>query len=157
MVEMKTAWYLTLPMVGGAIIAGRPELVESIKEFGMRIGPAFQIADDLLDLTEGKGRNEIGSDIKEGKRSIMVVHCSSKCTPEERKRLFDILNKPREETEKEDVEFLKNLFEKYGSLEYAKNKAKSLVEESRRITSNMPEKLREILDEFAEYLVERKR
>ena len=157
MVEMKTAWYLTLPMVGGAIIAGKPDLAEKIREFGMRIGPAFQITDDLLDLTKGKGRGEIGSDIREGKRSIMVVHCCSQCTRDERERLFEILNRPREETTKEDVEFVKGLFEKYGSIEYAKNRARSLNEESRRITSEMPERLREILDEFAEYLVERKR
>ncbi len=157
MIKLKTAWYLTLPMVGGAIIAGRSDLVERIREFGMRIGPAFQIADDLLDLTKGKGRKEIGSDIREGKRSIMVVHCCSKCLPNERERLFEILNKPREETTREDVEFVKNLFEKYDSIEYARDKAKSLIEESKKITSGMPERLREVLDEFAEYLVERKR
>jgi len=157
MIELKTAWYLTLPMVGGAIVAGRPELREKIREFGMRAGPAFQIADDLLDLTKGKGRGEIGSDIKEGKRSIIAVHCSSKCNQKERERLFKILNKPREKTGKKDVIFVKKLFEKYHSLDYAKNKAKSLVKESRKITSDLPEKIRNVLDQFAEYLVERKK
>jgi geranylgeranyl diphosphate synthase type I len=157
MIELKTAWYFTLPMVGGAIIAGKLELVDKIREFGMKIGPAFQIADDLLDLTKGKGRGETGSDIKEGKRSIMVIHCSSKCNQKERGRLFEVLNKKREKTSKKDVDFVKELFEKYGSLEYAKNKAKSLVEEGRGVTSSLPGDLREILDQFAEYLVERKK
>ncbi len=123
----------------------------------MRVGPAFQIADDLLDLTKGKGRGETGSDIREGKRSIMVVHCSSKCDQKEKKRMFDILNKPREKTGKKDITFVRNLFEKYGSLEYAGERAKSLVNESREITSGMPENLRRILDQFSEYLVERKK
>lgn len=157
MIEGKTAYYLTLPMVGGAIVAGRSELAGKIREFGLKIGPAFQIADDLLDLTKGKGRGEIGSDIKEGKRSIMVVHCSSKCTPGEKERLFGILNKKREGTTKEDVKFVKNLFEKYGSLEYARRKAKSLIEGSKEITSELPGELKKILDAFAEYLVERKK
>lgn len=157
MIEGKTAYYLTLPMVGGAIVAGRPELVGKIREFGMKVGPAFQIADDLLDLTAGKGRMEIGSDIREGKRSIMVVHCSSKCSGKERKKLFEILNKPREKTSKEDILFVKELFEKYGSLEYARNRAKSLIEEAKEITSGMPEELKEILNQFADYLVERKK
>lgn len=157
MIEGKTAYYLTLPMVGGAIVAGKPGLTGKIREFGLKIGPAFQIADDLLDLTEGKGRGEIGSDIKEGKRSIMVVHCSSKCTPEEREKMLGILNKKREDTTKEDVKFVKNLFEKYGSLEYARRKAKSLIEGSKEITSELPGELKKILDAFAEYLVERKK
>ena len=157
MIELKTAYYLTLPMVGGAIIAGKPELTDKIREFGLKVGPAFQMADDLLDLTKGKGRGEIGSDIREGKRSIMVVHCSSKCGSKEKKRMFEILNKPREKTSKEDIDFVKRIFEKHGSLEHAKEKAKSLTEESKKITKGMPEKLRRILDQFAEYLVERKK
>lgn len=157
MIELKTAWYLTLPMVGGAIVSGKPELTEKIKEFGMRVGPAFQMADDLLDLTTGKGRGEIGSDIREGKRSILAVNCSSKCDQSEKKKLFEILNKPRDKTSKGDIDFVKGLFEKYNSLEYAKKKAKSLVNESKEITSRMPENLRIILDQFAEYLVERKK
>lgn len=155
MVEMKTAWYLTLPMVGGAIVSGKQELVDKIKEFGMKVGPAFQMADDLLDLTKGKGRGEIGSDIREGKRSIMVVHCSSECKQNEKTKLFGILNKPREKTTKDDVLWVKSLFEKHGSMDYAKNKAISLVSDSKNITSGMPENLRRILDQFAEYLVER--
>lgn len=157
MIELKTAWYLTLPMVGGAIVASRTDLVPKIKEFGMKVGPAFQIADDLLDLTEGKGRGEIGSDIKEGKRSIMVVHCSSKCKRDERKRMFEILDKPREKTTKEDIGYVKALFEKHGSLEYARQKARSLVDESAQTTAAMPEELRSMLDDFARYIIERKK
>ncbi|MFH1236984.1 MAG: polyprenyl synthetase family protein [Candidatus Aenigmatarchaeota archaeon] len=157
MIELKTAWYLTLPMVGGAIVAGRTGLVPKIKEFGMKVGPAFQIADDLLDLTEGKGRGEIGSDIKEGKRSIMVVHCSVKCSRDERKRMFEILDKPRENTTKGDIAYVKSLFEKHGSIEYARQKARSLVDESTQTTSSMPGELRSMLDDFARYLIERKK
>jgi geranylgeranyl pyrophosphate synthase len=156
MIELKTAWYLTLPMVGGAIVAGRQDMTAKIKEFGMKIGPAFQIADDLLDLTKGKGRGEIGSDIKEGKRSIMVVHCASRCGEVERKRLFEILDAPRDKTSGVDIEYARQLFEKYGSLEYAKSRAKALSVESRKISSSLPDELRRVLDGFAEYLVERK-
>ena len=157
MIEFKTAWYLTLPMVGGAIVAGRSDLAGKIRAFGMKIGPAFQIADDLLDLSEGKGRGETGSDIKEGKRSIMVVHCASKCNESERKRMFEILDKPREKTSREDIEYVKQLFGKYGSLDYARNKAKALAEESRKIASSLPQALRKILDGFAQYLIEREK
>jgi len=157
MIEGKTAWYLTLPMIGAAVVAGKPGLAERIKEFGLKVGPAFQMADDLLDLTAGKGRGETGSDVKEGKRSIMVTHCSSKCSSGEKKKLFEILNKPRDKTTKEDVEFVRRLFEKHGSLEYARIRAKSLVSEAKNITSGMPDGLKKILDQFADYLIERKK
>lgn len=157
MIQGKTAWYLTLPMTGGAVAAGKPGLVEKIKEFGLKTGPAFQITDDLIDLTVGKGRGEPGSDIREGKRSIMVTHCSSRCSPAEKKKLFTILNKPRNKTTKSDVESVRKLFEKHGSIGYARKKAKDLTERSKKITENMPAELKKILDQFADYLVERKK
>jgi geranylgeranyl pyrophosphate synthase len=157
MIELKTAWYLTLPMVGGAIVAGRKDVVDSIKKFGMKVGPAFQIADDLLDLTKGKGRGEIGSDIKEGKRSVMVIHCISRCSEDEKEKLFEILNRPRENTSANDIGIVKHLFEKYGSIDYAEKKAKALIREGKSLTSKMPEELRRILEHFADYVVERKK
>ncbi len=158
MVVEKTAYYLTMPIVGGAIIAGAPEeTISKIRGIGMKMGPAFQIADDVLDLTEGKGREEIGSDIREGKRSMLVVHCSGKCGPEEREKLFAVLNKPREETTKEDVLFVKSLFEKYGSVEYAKQKAKALIGEAKRDISTLQPELREVMNAFADYIIERKK
>lgn len=158
MVKQKTAYYLTLPIIGGAVITGAQDsVIEKIKEFGLKIGPAFQMTDDLLDLTEGKGRDGIGSDIKEGKRSIMVVHCSSKCEPDEKNKLFDILNKPRKDTSKDDVLWVKGLFEKYGSIEYTKESAEELVKESENIISDIPSELRKILNWFAEYMIKRKK
>lgn len=157
MIEGKTAYYLMMPIIGGAIIAGRDDdFLDSIKDFGLKIGPAFQITDDLLDLTEGKGRREIGCDIKEGKRTLMVVHCSSKCTPIERKRLFHILNKARGRTRPKDIQVVKELFMKYGSLEHARGKAESLVENAKGLTRNMPESLGKIMKDFADYMVSRK-
>ena len=54
---LKTAYYLALPWVGGAMVAGAEEdSLEPLWKLGRRLGPAFQIRDDLIDLTEGKGR-----------------------------------------------------------------------------------------------------
>lgn len=154
----KTAYYLMLPIVGGAIVAGADDgVVSRIKQFGMKIGPAFQIADDLLDLTEGKGRGEIGCDIKEGKRTLMVVRCLERCSPSERARLLGILNKPREKTTDRDVAEAKRLFEKHGSMEYARKKAESLVKEGKASIATLPPKLRYMLGEFADYLIQRKK
>lgn len=158
MVVGKTGHYLTIPMVGGAIVAGADEkLIAKIIKFGEYVGPAFQITDDVLDLTRGKGRGEIGRDIKEGKRSILVVHCLSKCNRKEKALLLDILNKLPDKTTNADVLLVKKLFDKYGSIEYAQSKAKEFVSKTKIITQELPPALRDILNEFADYLVERKR
>ncbi len=157
MVTAKTAHYLTLPMIGGAIIAGHDGLLGNIIEFGRYAGPAFQITDDLLDLTEGKGRKEIGRDVKEGKRSLLVVHCLSKCSAAERRKLVEILNKPADKTTSEDVKYALKLFEKHGSLEYAKKKSEELIAKAKKSIADAPSALRSVLEEFADFLIYRKR
>ncbi|MBL7160921.1 MAG: polyprenyl synthetase family protein [Candidatus Aenigmarchaeota archaeon] len=157
-IKRKTGWYFTLPIVGGAIVAkASDEIIRKIREFGLKAGPAFQIADDLLDLTSGKGREDIGADIKEGKRSLMVVHCNKACSPGEKEKLFETLNKPREQTSQEDVLWVKSLFEKHGSLEYAREKARKLVGEAKEISTALPKEAMDILDSFASYVIERTR
>src|SRR3989338_3363365 len=142
MVEGKTSNYLTVPMVGGAVVAGADyKLVKKIIQFGMYAGPAFQITDDLLDLTEGKGRKELGRDIKEGKRSILVIHCLQKCDVREKRKLLDILNKLPQETTDADVKWTRDLFERYGSIKYAQEKADRLVADSKTVIDDVPPKL----------------
>ena len=152
MITNKTAYYMTVPVIGGALIAKRNDLVDKIIEFGKLAGPAFQIADDLLDLTKGKGRNEIGRDIKEGKRSLLVIHCLNNC--EEKDKLLEILNKHVEATSDDEVLFVKQLFEKHGSVEYAKNKADDLLNKAKQAVSGTD---LGFLEAFADYLVNRKK
>ena len=79
MVTLKTGHYLALGMVGGAVIAGLDqEGVKPIYRLGGSIGPAFQVRDDVIDLTQGKGRGgAVGNDIREGKPSILYAHALS--------------------------------------------------------------------------------
>lgn len=156
MATLKTAYYLTVPMVGGAILAGADEkLIEKLREFGMHAGPAFQIADDVLDLTKGKGRGETGRDIKEGKKSMLIMHCLGRCSSEERKKVLAILKKPAGKTTSQDVSFVRSLFGKHGSVNYARKKSEELAAKAKIIIKDLPEELRNILNEFADYLVKR--
>ena len=158
MVTGKTAYYMTVPITGGAIVADASEkTIKKIIEFGMRAGPAFQIADDILDLTSGKGRGEIGRDIKEGKRSLLAIHCIKKCSKDEKEKLIKILNKSPESTTNAEVLYVKSLFEKYGSIKYARKKAEELIKKAKKTTEGMPPKLGKILIFFADYLVKRKK
>src|SRR3989344_2104161 len=152
----KTAHYLTVPAVGGAIATGADQkLIEKILKYGEYAGPAFQIADDVLDMTEGKGRGEIGRDIKEGKRSIMIIHCLGRCSHSEKERVLEILNRPPEDTTDRDVSFVKELFGKYGSVGYAKEKTAEMERAALSVADEVPE-LRGILYYFADKLVNRR-
>ena len=157
MVMAKTGHYLTVPMVGAAIVADREEIIPKLVELGSFIGPAFQIADDILDLTEGKGRGEIGRDIKEGKKSILIIYCLSKCSAKEKKLLLETLEKTPEATTNSDVSRVVALLNKYNSLDYAKKKAEELKKKAYVSIKKMPPELQEIMTFFADYLVNRKK
>lgn len=156
-VTEKTGYYLAYPIIGGAIISGASDYtLRSLEEFGKYIGPVFQIADDILDLTDGKGREEIGCDIKEGKRSLLVALASSECTPEEKERLFEILNKGREYTSDEDVSWVISLFNRYQIVDKAKETAREMLSAAKISIKDVPEELRENLSAAAEFFLERK-
>lgn len=99
MVELKTSWYSFItPMQTGAVAAGAgPEQLAELETFGRHLGAAFQITDDLLNLRadpEDYGK-EIGGDLWEGKRTLMLLHTLRSAEPDDRARAVRILAKRR--------------------------------------------------------------
>lgn len=99
MVELKTSWYTFItPLQTGAIAAGAgPERMAPLESLGRHLGAAFQITDDLLNLRadpEEYGK-EIGGDIWEGKRTLMLLHTLRSAEPNDRERAVAILAKRR--------------------------------------------------------------
>jgi geranylgeranyl pyrophosphate synthase len=157
MVRRKTGDYLALGMVGGAIVAGiSPEGVDSIRELGGNMGPAFQVRDDVIDLTQGKGRGgALGNDIKEGKPSILYAHALSEAQEEDRNRLLEIIRESREQTSDEDVEWTISLYERVGSLNFARRTADSLVEEAFQTIERIPVENKGFFRRIARFMAER--
>lgn len=155
-VREKTGYYLSAPIIGGAIISDADEfIIDSIKEFSFFIGPMFQIIDDVIDLTTGKGRGEKGSDIKEGKRSFLTAYTMSKCTIDEQTKLINILNKSRESTDNTDIEEIMSLYHKYKAIEVAKKKCEELFDNGIKAIKKCPSTLRDNLIIAARFLIER--
>ncbi len=99
MVEGKTSGLFSLPMCGAALMCGAAdEQVERIAEAARHLGVLFQIQDDVLDLYGDKGRGAVGNDIREGKRSFLVVHALQAACDEQTVWLRDILDLDRELT-----------------------------------------------------------
>ena len=137
------------------------KIVEEIGNFAQNIGIAFQIQDDILDVElTGKEREKFGksfgNDIKEGKRSLMVIYALEKASKKDKERLIRILDK-KEKNKKEILEAI-SILKKCGSIEYAKQKAKEVARESwKRIDKIFPEgKPKERLKELIKFLIERK-
>ena len=154
----KTGYYLAAPAIGGALVAGASkDTLVALEEHGMCIGPVFQIMDDIIDLTDGKGRGEKGSDIKEGKRSYLVVYTAQECSGAEREQLFDILDKPREKTTPKDVAWVTALFEKYGAVEAGRKAGENLLKKGQEVLEMLPKELRENVSSASRYILDRKR
>lgn len=135
------------------------ELVEKLGQFAESIGVAFQIQDDILDLTgeeftEKKGGR--GQDITEGKRTLMVIRTLKVSNDEDRRRLIEIL-KMHTSNQKLREEAIA-IMQKYGSIDYAKKFARKIVEESwKNVEKLLPEsEAKEKLNAFARFLIERK-
>ena len=114
--EGKTGALFSLPVVGSALLAARSqqEVTELNRVFG-HLGVLFQIQDDVIDLLGEKGRKELGSDIREGKITALVVE-QVKRAPETREELLSILNRSRDETTAADIARVEQLYRKSGTL-----------------------------------------
>jgi geranylgeranyl diphosphate synthase, type II len=99
MVELKTSWYTFItPLQAGAIAAGAaPERMAALESFGRHLGAAFQITDDLLNLRSDPQEygKEIGGDLWEGKRTLMLLHTFRCAEPNDQDRAVAILAKRR--------------------------------------------------------------
>ena len=120
MVEAKTARLFVLGMAGSAEMLGRePGMLEGLTEAARQLGILFQIQDDVLDLYGDKGRDQRGSDIAEGKRSVLAVHALENASPEDARWLLEVLDKDRAATSAADVERVAGLFDQLESLPFA--------------------------------------
>jgi len=140
---------------------GSKELAVAAGRVAEAMGVGFQIQDDILDITLlGEEREKFGkafgNDIKEGKRTLMVIHALQKASQEDKKRLIEILNKHTDDLEerREAIEII----QKYGSVKYAQEVAREIMRgawgEADKLLPPSPAKER--LREFVNFLIERK-
>ena len=133
-VSGKTVYYTVAgPLRLGAILAGaNDEQLQRIYKFGYPLGLCFQIRDDVLDLTgdfEGQKKQSF-NDIYEGKRTLILLHLLRHCTAEEHQRVEEILGKPREEKTMEEVQYIRDLMDVYGSIRYAEAEAERYAQQA---------------------------
>jgi octaprenyl-diphosphate synthase len=90
----KTACLFSVCMRMGAILGeAAPEQEESLAQYGRDLGMAFQIVDDVLDLTASESilGKPVASDLREGKVTMSVIHALERCTSPERKSIETVV------------------------------------------------------------------
>jgi geranylgeranyl diphosphate synthase type II len=135
----KTSYYtITHPLRLGAIIAGaNNSQLDKINPLGLTLGRAFQLVDDILDVTTNfSGLKIQGNDIYEGKKTILLGHLLRRASLEDKKRIINILQKDLQEKTREEVNWVIEKMHTYGSIEYAKKLAEKYKEEALGIFEN---------------------
>ncbi len=142
MVTKKAAWYTCIsPSRMGVILSTaenkRNDLMEGgllgrLVDVGTNLGIAFQIVDDILNLTasEEKYGKEILGDLFEGKRTLMLIHLLENCGESKRGKIISTLSKHREEKRTSEVQEIFKLMETTGSVEYGRTVAEKFHSKS---------------------------
>jgi len=141
----------------GAIISDVTDDVKrAIGTFWENIGIAFQIRDDILNLTgkEEEYGKKIGDDIAEGKPTLPLIHCLKHCTSDEQKSIMAHLNTKYDYNKVKEVI---NLFKNYGSIEYAEKIAEKILTNSYADIENVSIQKKDDMLSFANYFIKRNR
>jgi len=127
----KTASLIEASCQVGALLGGASQKEqELLAKYGYKVGLAFQIQDDLLNLVgeEEKYKKEIGGDIREGKRTLMVLDCLKKLPAKDASKMRKILGE--EKTTQQDIDWCIEKMKANGSIEYASKYAHKLVDDA---------------------------
>ena len=158
MIRLKTSTLLSAPCVSGALVGGATEeQAELAGRFGEELGMAYQIQDDALDLvgdetTLGK---PVLTDLRGGKKSVILLHCLNHCSGDDRNFILGLLNRSGPYGA-EEVTKLRSLIEENGSLEYAKRRVMIYSDRAREIVGLAPDTAaRSRLLELTDYLASR--
>jgi octaprenyl-diphosphate synthase len=129
-IDRKTAELIAAACELGAIAGGgTPEAVGALEAFGRKIGAAFQVRDDLLDLT---GREEVvgksvGRDARKGKLTLPVIHHLASASPPDRAESLALAMRAAREDAPDAAASLRARLDATGSIEHAQQASEAIV------------------------------
>ena len=125
MIEGKTAvMFLTCAEIGARVSGADDEVIQLMAQWGLAVGLCFQLMDDLIDVLSDSATlgKPAGSDVAQGKRTLMVIHALQQPDSEAKEILLKVLGKG-ENVAPEDLQAGLNALEDLGSIAYAREKA----------------------------------
>ncbi|MFC3879159.1 polyprenyl synthetase family protein [Algoriphagus namhaensis] len=142
--------------VGASSTESNPETISKMREFGEKVGMAFQIKDDLFDYGEEEIGKPVGIDIKEKKMTLPLIFALQKADWFEKRRIINLIRNKSENKKavNEVIGFVKNS----GGLEYAKEAMNRFYEEAMGILREFPDsEYKTSLQSLVTYSIERKK
>ena len=157
-ISKKTASLFACAGECGQVLAGDNSHKGAIfRDFGENFGIAFQVTDDLLDLTgdsqmTGKG---VGNDLKSGWITLPVIHALRESPEKEGRAIAELINN---EFKDGDLPLIIDFVSSYGGLEYARKRAEFFRDEALSSIANLePSQHKRSLEELANFVVDRKK
>lgn len=157
--------YLTPLLVGTILAGGSEKLQYKLMEYALPCGIAFQLQDDVIGLfgDEEKTGKSAYSDIKEGKKTLLMLKTLELCTSAERDIITGLWG--RGDLTSEQAEFVRNVVKSSGALDYSYKKATEFATQAQKVIQELRESNQnkalneEVLDYFegiAEYMAVRR-
>lgn len=149
-IRKKTACLIAASCEVGAVLSGSsPRIQESMAQYGLNFGIAFQIIDDCLDLISlsGKTGKSTYKDIEQGKMTLPLICLARELSKEKGQKTKGLFEKNREE--------IINLLKDYGAIEYSWQKAKEYLNRAKDHLKTLGDsEAKEALSLLSDYLLE---
>jgi geranylgeranyl diphosphate synthase type I len=157
LIRLKTASLYEASAKVGALVGGGKALdVQRLAHFGLNLGMAFQIRDDVLGVV-GKEeilRKPVGDDIREGKKTVIVIHALSVADDEQRSKILSTLG--RREATRGEVEDVIELLKALGAIDYANELTKKFVKKAKAKLKPFPDSAsKSVLLKLADFVLTR--
>ncbi|MBU2025693.1 MAG: polyprenyl synthetase family protein [Patescibacteria group bacterium] len=159
--KYKTAKYtIEGPLTIGSILAGANQtIINALKEYSILLGVAFQINDDLLGIYGNPNQigKDIGSDLREGKKTLLLIKTLEKASNPEKKLIKSILGNKK--ITARNIKRFGQIAQKTGALSYCESLANNLSVRAKEIilNSEISGLARDFFLESANYIIESKR
>jgi len=158
MIKLKTAvLYMASAEIGGLLAGASSEELEALRSYGLNSGLAFQMIDDVLGVSgvEEELGKPVGSDIREGKKTIVVLEALSRLDDAGKRRLLGVLG-DRGASRDKIMEAIR-LIESSGAVEEAKRLARLYSSKAREALRRLPATdARRLLEALTDFIVERR-
>ncbi|KAA0007643.1 MAG: polyprenyl synthetase family protein [Thermoplasmata archaeon] len=137
MVKLKTAALLELALqAGGVLGGGSKNEIDALEELGGLMGTAFQIQDDIIDVEGVDTGKPLGTDLKKGKKTIVLLHALKHVDSTSRDRIINFIENSSEDDLMEVIDIIKST----DSVSYAKQLVKETLEEAEEVLSNLEDR-----------------
>ncbi len=136
-IRRKTAILFAAACELGAIIAGEESSRKAMHDYGLNLGMAFQVVDDLLDYissAEEMGKN-VGDDLAEGKPTLPVMYAMKHGT----KAQTQVIRSAIEQGDAGQIDVVLEAIQQTGALDYCREQAKNFTEKALAALKDLPE------------------